>query len=57
MLDEHKKYKKVNEETSNIAWDYSGESFSDFINECIEVSPAINLSNFMNKFIEVRTEK
>ena len=36
---------------------YSGESFSDFINERIEVSPAINLSNFMNKFIEVRTEK
>ena len=48
---------EASEETSNITRDYSGESFSDLINECIEVSPDINQSKVMNKFIEVRTEK
>ena len=44
------------EETSNTTRDYSGESFSDLINECIEVSPAINLSIVMNKLMYSRDE-
>ena len=47
---------ELSEETRNITRDYSGESFSDLINECIEVIPAINLSNVMNKLMYSRDE-
>ena len=47
---------ELSEETRNITREYSGESFSDLINECIEVIPAINLSNVMNKLMYSRDE-